>query len=130
MLCTIENEIPGCYTGLHQERAYTCLGISCPQCVHHFDCFCLMHICISIVLWCTHWIHGTESMRTPNISAVCIEYLGSSAYKTKQWKCMRRDFLDWCMHCDRKYLNRCGPFLFISQCTYTQNLPYLVSSYF
>ncbi len=56
-------------TGLHQKRAYTCLGIFCTQCVHHFDCFVLMHICISIVLWCTHW-EPRHSMRTPKISGV------------------------------------------------------------
>ncbi len=31
------------YTGLHQERAYTYSGISCPECVHQFFCCLLMH---------------------------------------------------------------------------------------
>ena len=33
-----------CHTGLHQERAYTYSGISCPECVHQFFCWLLMHI--------------------------------------------------------------------------------------
>ncbi len=28
-------------TGLHQERAYTCLGIFCLYCVHQTSCFLL-----------------------------------------------------------------------------------------
>ena len=32
------------HTGLHQERAYTYSGISCPECVHQFFCCLLMHI--------------------------------------------------------------------------------------
>ncbi len=30
-------------THLHQERAYTYSGISCPECVHQFFCCLLMH---------------------------------------------------------------------------------------
>ncbi len=30
-------------TGLHQERAYTYSGISCPECVNQFFCCLLMH---------------------------------------------------------------------------------------
>ncbi len=33
-------------TGLHQKRAYTCLGTSCPQCIRHSDSFLLMNRCI------------------------------------------------------------------------------------
>ncbi len=33
-----------CFTGLHQERAYTYSGISCPECVHQFFCCLVMHI--------------------------------------------------------------------------------------
>ena len=27
-----------------------------PEKVHQSNCFLLIHICISIVLWCTHWV--------------------------------------------------------------------------
>ncbi len=67
-------------TGLHQKRVCTCLGISCPQCVHHLDCFLLMHICISIVLWCTHWV-SWHSMHTPEIFGVRIECLGTQCVR-------------------------------------------------
>ncbi len=37
------------FTGLHQERAYTCLGISCTQCIHHMALNAYTRD-----LWCTH----------------------------------------------------------------------------
>ena len=42
------------FTCLHQERVYTCLGISCLQCVH--DNTIEMHICMRMkqLDWCTH----------------------------------------------------------------------------
>ncbi len=76
------------FTGCKLQKAYTSLCPSCPQCVHHFDCFFLMHICI----WCTHWV-PRHSMRTPN------EYMHEQV-----------TIGIWCTHCGRKDLTWCTPF--------------------
>ncbi len=74
-----------------------------------------MHICISIVLWCTPWVPGHlmctpktgHSMlrRTPKTSGVCIECHGTQCVHLKTIEmhiCMRRKQFDWCMHCGQE----------------------------
>ncbi len=84
------------HTGLHQKRAYTCLGISCTQCIHHFDCLVFMHICISIVLWCTHWVPRHSTCK-PKISGVRIECCVHHRI-IEMHICMRRKQSKWCTH--------------------------------
>ncbi len=87
------------------------LSTSCEQCIHHFNCFLLMHICISIVFWSLQVLNPRNTMRTPTISGVRVVLLEFKPYNRNAY--MHEEEIIRCI-VGRKFLNRCTPFSGVS----------------
>ena len=95
------------FTGLHQERAYTCLGVSCLKCIRQYNCFpsCICSFSIHI-FWCMHWTK--EHNAYTKFCGACIvldcePWIQCIHFNTIQMHiCMRRKQLDRYMHCGQE----------------------------
>ena len=78
---------------VYQERAYTCLGISCPQFVHQSNWFLVVHVCISIL----HQRSMVYALSVMALDTQCVHHKTIEMHTR-----LRRKQLDWCTHCGQE----------------------------